>query len=70
MASKIADVAVELAVSLISAVSFGHAVATADIQSAVRNLRSTQHSYPQSQLERLVASEIRKRYQPGVSGSL
>ena len=70
MANKMADVAVELAVSLISAATFGHAVATADIQSAVRNMKTTQHSYPQSQLEKQVASEIRKRYQPGVSGSL
>lgn len=70
MAKRITEVAVELATSLISAASFGQAVATADIQSAVRNLNSTGDSYPQSQLERHVADNIRKNYSPGVSGSL
>lgn len=70
MSKKITEVASELAAGLISAVSFGQAVATADIQAAVRNLNSAGDSYPQSQLERHVAENIRQRYDPGVSGSL
>lgn len=70
MSKNIAEVAAELATALISAATFGHAVATADIQAAVRNLNSAGDGYPQSQLERHVAENIRRRYEPGVSGSL
>ncbi|MBN0974582.1 MULTISPECIES: hypothetical protein [unclassified Gordonia (in: high G+C Gram-positive bacteria)] len=70
MSKKLTEIATELAASLISAASLGQAVATADIQSAVRNLNSSGESYPQSQLERHVAENIRKSYRPGISGSL
>lgn len=70
MSKRITEVAAELATALISAASFGQAVATADIQAAVRELNSAGDSYPQSQLERHVAENIRKTYTPGVSGSL
>lgn len=70
MSKRITEVAADLATGLIAAASFGQAVATADIQAAVRNLNSAGDSYPQSQLERHVAENIRQRHNPGVSGSL
>lgn len=66
--SKIADVAAHLATTLITSAGLAHAVHTTDIEAAVRNLNSRGESYPQSQLEDLVAKEINQRHAPGVAG--
>lgn len=65
---KITELAVEIASGLITAAGIAQAVSTTDITRAIDSLPNG-HDYPQSQLQKLVESEIRKRRTTKTSGS-
>jgi hypothetical protein len=55
---------------LIVAAAFGQAVAAADIKSQAQQLQSNYADYSQHQISEKIAAEIKKSYNPGISGSL
>jgi hypothetical protein len=60
----------QVAEGLIVAAAFGQAVAAADIKSQAQQLQSNYADYSQHQISEKIAAEIKKSYNPGISGSL
>lgn len=67
MSKKVQEIAAQIAAELIAVTQLGVAVATTDIRAAVAAIDKSA-DYTQSQLEKHVKTEIKKRWNPGISG--
>lgn len=56
--------------ALITAASFGQAILASDITSKAQVLHSDYADYSERQISEKIASEIKKSYSPGITGSI
>src|SRR5690606_38306425 len=68
--ASLQDRVIAVAQALIAAAAMSHAVTATDIKSRAELLHKEYGEYSKIQISNKIADEVKKRYSPGVSGSI